>query len=65
MQVRDMMHKGVEIVAPDTLVTKLAKTMREKTSELFPSAPTASSSAWSPTAISQCAPLPTERTYLS
>lgn len=29
MQVRDMMHKGVEIVAPDTLVTKLAQTMRE------------------------------------
>jgi CBS domain-containing protein len=30
MQVRDMMHKGVEIVAPDTLVTRLAKTMQEK-----------------------------------
>lgn len=30
MQVRDMMHKGVEIGAPDTLVSKLAKTMREK-----------------------------------
>jgi CBS domain-containing protein len=30
MKVRDLMHKGVEIMAPDTPVTKLAKKMREK-----------------------------------
>jgi CBS domain-containing protein len=30
MRVRDLMHKGVEIMAPDTPVTKLAKKMREK-----------------------------------
>ncbi|MEI9902169.1 MAG: CBS domain-containing protein [Hyphomicrobium sp.] len=30
MKVRDLMHKGVEIMAPDTPITKLAKTMREK-----------------------------------
>jgi CBS domain-containing protein len=30
MKVRDLMHKGVEIMAPDTPVTKLAKMMREK-----------------------------------
>ena len=30
MKVRELMHKGVEIVAPDTPLAKLAKTMREK-----------------------------------
>jgi CBS domain-containing protein len=30
MKVRDLMHKGVEIMAPDTPVTKLAKKMRDK-----------------------------------
>lgn len=30
MKVRDLMHKGVEIMAPDTPLTKLAKKMREK-----------------------------------
>jgi len=30
MKVRDLMHKGVEIMTPDTPVTKLAKKMREK-----------------------------------
>ncbi len=30
MQVRDLMHKGVEIMPPDTPVTKLAKRMLEK-----------------------------------
>ena len=30
MKVRDLMHTGVEIMAPDTPVTKLAKKMREK-----------------------------------
>ena len=30
MKVRDLMHKGVEIMPPDTPVTKLAKKMREK-----------------------------------
>jgi CBS domain-containing protein len=30
MKVRDLMHKGVEIMPPDTLVTNLAKKMREK-----------------------------------
>ena len=30
MKVRDMMHKGVDIMAPDTPLTKLAKKMREK-----------------------------------
>jgi CBS domain-containing protein len=30
MKVRDLMHDGVEIMAPDTPVTKLAKKMREK-----------------------------------
>ena len=29
MKVRDLMHKGVEIMPPDTPVTKLAKKMRE------------------------------------
>jgi CBS domain-containing protein len=29
MKVRDLMHKGVEIMGPDTPVTKLAKKMRE------------------------------------
>ncbi|MDP1592564.1 MAG: CBS domain-containing protein [Prosthecobacter sp.] len=30
MIVRELMHKGVEIVTPDTPLMKLAKTMREK-----------------------------------
>ena len=30
MKVRDLMHKGIEIMPPDTPVTKLAKKMREK-----------------------------------
>jgi CBS domain-containing protein len=30
MKVRELMHKGVEIVTPDTPLMKLAKTMREK-----------------------------------
>jgi CBS domain-containing protein len=30
MKVRDLMHKGVEIMTPDTPVTRLAKKMREK-----------------------------------
>jgi len=30
MKVRNLMHKGVEIMTPDTPVTKLAKKMREK-----------------------------------
>lgn len=30
MKVRDLMHKGIEIVAPDTPVTKLARKMSEK-----------------------------------
>lgn len=30
MKVRDLMHRGVEIMAPETPVTKLAKKMREK-----------------------------------
>jgi CBS domain-containing protein len=30
MRVRDLMHTGVEIMAPDTPVTQLAKKMREK-----------------------------------
>lgn len=30
MKVRELMHKGVEIAAPDTPLAKLAKTMREK-----------------------------------
>jgi CBS domain-containing protein len=30
MKVRDVMHEGVEIMAPDTPVTKLAKKMHEK-----------------------------------
>ena len=30
MKVRDLMHKGVEIMPPDTPVTKLAKKMLEK-----------------------------------
>ena len=30
MKVRELMHKGVEVVTPDTPLTKLAKTMREK-----------------------------------
>ena len=29
MKVRDLMHKGVEIMPPDTPITKLAKKMRE------------------------------------
>jgi CBS domain-containing protein len=30
MKVRDLMHKGVEVVSPDTPIVKLAKQMREK-----------------------------------
>jgi CBS domain-containing protein len=36
MKARDLMHKGVEILAPDTPVTKLAKIMREKDIGVIP-----------------------------